>query len=142
MHFQYNMAQTEQCLAKQLESSITTELLLQDLNNIEEHLPCSVYIGVFFAFFAAFALWGWDVAADWSLSFEVKNKCYIIIFTSWKIESLSSITESGIPPPMETLLVRFGGISAINAIFPKVFNVILHVKPLVKTTIQSPHRQL
>ena len=142
MHFQYNMARTEQCLAKQLESSITTELLLQDLNNIEEHLPCSVYIGVFFAFFAAFALWAWDVAADWSLSFEVHIKRVFISLKSYNIKYLSSITEIGISPPMETLLVRFGGISVIHAIFLKVFNVILHVKLLVKTTIQSRRHQL
>jgi hypothetical protein len=60
----YNMSRTEECFAKQLESSVTTEHILHDLNNLEEKVPFKVYVGILISLFAAFGLWLMDVISD------------------------------------------------------------------------------
>ena len=80
----YHMSRTEECFAKQLESSITTEHILQDLNNLEEKVPFKVYIGIIISFFAAFGLWLMDVISDGYLTSqyyeELENSTQIITF--------------------------------------------------------------
>ena len=58
------MSRTEECFAKQLESSVTTEHILKDLNNLEEKVPFKVYLGIMISLFAAFGLWLMDVMSD------------------------------------------------------------------------------
>ena len=59
-----HMSKTEECFAKQLESSVTAEHILKDLNNLEEKVPFAIYLGILISLFSAFGLWLMDVVSD------------------------------------------------------------------------------
>ena len=75
----YHISRTQQCFAKQLESSVTTEHILNDLDNLEGKVPCKVYIGILISLFAAFGLWLMDVVSDGYLT----NQYYDEIFNGF-----------------------------------------------------------
>eukprot|EP00092_Neocalanus_flemingeri_P014096 GFUD01015205.1.p1 GENE.GFUD01015205.1~~GFUD01015205.1.p1 ORF type:complete len:1185 (+),score=225.12 GFUD01015205.1:258-3557(+) len=95
-----HIARTEECFAKQLESSVTTEHILKDLNNLEENVSFKVYLGILISFFAAFALWLTDVVSDGHLT-----KHYYQDFTGFNRNL--SVLECNIPRHSTTnVLIR------------------------------------
>ena len=79
----YNMSRTEECFAKQLESSVTTEHILHDLNNLEEKVPFKVYVGILISLFAAFGLWLMDVISDGYLTSQYYDEFMDINLTNF-----------------------------------------------------------